>query len=126
MAFSPFGSPPLARGTPQRFRSACPASRFTPARAGNTRKLAISLPLLPVHPRSRGEHHCPKCGGICGCGSPPLARGTRNVLKPDVVILRFTPARAGNTPANERRLRACAVHPRSRGEHGRFGGLTLI
>ena len=50
-------------------------------------------------------------------GSSPLARGTRTGLQGYALLVRFIPARAGNTLARRRSSVRRAVHPRSRGEH---------
>ena len=54
--FDERGLSPLARGTqavavPYYYRT-----RFIPARAGNTDPGNVALALVPVYPRSRGEH----------------------------------------------------------------------
>ena len=111
------GSSPLARGTPRR-GSACPApQRFIPARAGNTLNGIHAHHLLPVHPRSRGEHCPPSFSPRGPGGSSPLARGTRPEGAIGSIPARFIPARAGNTRWPRRRCSCCSVHPRSRGEH---------
>ena len=96
--------------------------RFIPARAGNTVLLAGSGPWPAVHPRSRGEHNY--CGSAVRYvrGSSPLARGTHHALPQDVHIIRFIPARAGNTRTRPRSAGSTSVHPRSRGEHLAFPG----
>ena len=92
------GSSPLARGTPGGpFRRRRP-DRFIPARAGNTRWWSRTSRAIPVHPRSRGEHHATAPATASAIGSSPLARGTL-LAAPD-------------------ELDGAPVHPRSRGEHG--------
>ena len=73
--------------------------RFIPARAGNTRAATRSPGPRTVHPRSRGEHWEAPAMGVEVAGSSPLARGTPLPDHPAGVILRFIPARAGNTLA---------------------------
>ena len=113
------GSSPLARGTrtgagrPSRLR------RFIPARAGNTRLDTGCTGSATVHPRSRGEHGSGTGEDVAKRGSSPLARGTPPPCRPTRPIERFIPARAGNTLRFEGRQDRAAVHPRSRGEHGR-------
>ncbi len=122
------GSSPLARGTQPRPCRSLNRSRFIPARAGNTRTVAIVPCSLPVHPRSRGEHagrfdHLGRW-----IGSSPLARGTRERRPFPALDIRFIPARAGNTSIPARTRSLIAVHPRSRGEHvflARSGAMGL-
>ena len=111
------GSPPLTRGIPIRSTGNRILSRFTPAHAGNTIILTLSLVIPKVHPRSRGEYGFKRRIKSCIGGSPPLTRGillrtvqllslqgspplTRGILidlDEDVVCTGFTPAHAGNT-----------------------------
>ena len=53
-------------------------------------------------------------------GSPPLTRGIRAWPVAAAGLARFTPAHAGNTPADLFRMFHCQVHPRSRGEYDEF------
>ena len=94
------GSSPLPRGTPDTQQRWHVDGRFIPAPAGNTRPKRIRAEILPVHPRSRGEH--------------AMRRWTWR-WRP-----RFIPAPAGNTRQNHRRGEIASVHPRSRGEHRRI------
>ena len=132
------GSSPLARGTRSRPGRRHARSRFIPARAGNTDASPPPATRPPVHPRSRGEHGSGSSSAPGGSGSSPLARGThlapvhlgalaagssplaRGTPRETCLyrlLIRFIPARAGNTEPS-RFDRACyAVHPRSRGEH---------
>ena len=52
-----------------------------------------------------------------GTGSSPHARGTRNLNRSRIGLLRFIPACAGNTPATDAVIAPLPVHPRMRGEH---------
>ena len=70
-----------------------------------------------VHPRSRGEHDEQLRIVRVVHGSSPLARGTHVVPAGAAPLVRFIPARAGNTVWSARRFRWTSVHPRSRGEH---------
>ena len=112
-----FGSSPLARGTLGAVGAYRAGGRFIPARAGNTAQCAQTGRGHPVHPRSRGEHLSAHDDGVLSAGSSPLARGTRVGFLLIPAVLRFIPARAGNTAVRLVRVRAGAVHPRSRGEH---------
>ena len=111
------GSSPLARGTHPRRPRGPGRCRFIPARAGNTRPGRGWRGRRPVHPRSRGEHSPPPAARTLRAGSSPLARGTppEGDLLRDVI--RFIPARAGNTRPGATPRRRTPVHPRSRGEH---------
>ena len=112
------GSSPLARGTRLAGLGRLAHRRFIPARAGNTTVSPVSRSSLPVHPRSRGEHVELDRNQPSPDGSSPLARGTHLQEQPVLVIVRFIPARAGNTRATRRPWLSSPVHPRSRGEHG--------
>ena len=114
-----YGSSPLARGTLQRDHAARPARRFIPARAGNTPASRRACPGTPVHPRSRGEHDGQPFMRAPENGSSPLARGTLRVVRLRLQVLRFIPARAGNTCSASDLAPLQPVHPRSRGEHER-------
>ncbi len=72
---------------------------------------------MAVHPRWRGEHKSSKAGRVWGCGSSPLARGTRRTLTAQRLQPRFIPAGAGNTRTPCATIPANTVHPRWRGEH---------
>ena len=111
------GSSPLARGTPTGVAVRRLRDRFIPARAGNTSRGARPDTRPAVHPRSRGEHGRVPITSGSHVGSSPLARGTPCPPTLQTPILRFIPARAGNTPAAVRLELPIPVHPRSRGEH---------
>ena len=113
------GSSPLARGTPRRSRWRRATSRFIPARAGNTEEDQVGSSGSAVHPRSRGEHVRGASDALIERGSSPLARGTPRGQALAEHVDRFIPARAGNTKSSRYGPLSSAVHPRSRGEHGR-------
>ena len=115
------GSSPLARGTRDRVRVHARASRFIPARAGNTPSACCPPPCRTVHPRSRGEHAKRSVSRQCHAGSSPLARGTLRQRYDALTVQRFIPARAGNTISPSPGTRPISVHPRSRGEHVGMG-----
>ena len=111
------GSSPLARGTRGAGGRTPRASRFIPARAGNTRFTTRTSGRRAVHPRSRGEHSFIRTEKSPSAGSSPLARGTRPRRRLVEDVVRFIPARAGNTSAADCAAPSQPVHPRSRGEH---------
>ena len=114
---SSYGSSPLARGTRPPHSRRGIASRFIPARAGNTRPGPTRSTPRSVHPRSRGEHDWRREEECNATGSSPLARGTLLCICRNRIARRFIPARAGNTKAGSAPLSLIPVHPRSRGEH---------
>ena len=91
------GSPPPVRGTPMLRSRRAGAHRITPARAGNTISEIISCPCVWDHPRPCGEHYIRELGNGYEVGSPPPVRGTQPVGGVVIVVIRITPARAGNT-----------------------------
>ena len=70
----------------------------------------------PVHPRLRGELVMFNVISPDARGSSPLARGTLNVMTTSLVLFRFIPACAGNSPTRAIRAQEFSVHPRLRGE----------
>ena len=92
----PPGSPPRMRGISSH---RCPCfrhQRFTPAYAGNIIAFGNILQTIWVHPRVCGEYFI--IGFIFAfiLGSPPRMRGISLHIHIGCVILRFTPAYAGN------------------------------
>ena len=79
--------------------------------------MTMGLTASPVHPRVCGEHSSVEVGFQGQDGSSPRVRGTRAEIAQRLVIGRFIPACAGNTPAASCRMSPCAVHPRVCGEH---------
>ena len=113
----PFGSSPLARGTPWRFRPVGGLWRLIPARAGNTYRTVRGCCGCTAHPRSRGEHELTTMTTNKQTGSSPLARGTPHTRINARSHTRLIPARAGNTYVNIMPELLTPAHPRSRGEH---------
>ena len=91
------GSSPLARGTLRIRPLRHLLFRLIPARAGNTLPSCLHARRCPAHPRSRGEHMGFLLSLGLGCGSSPLARGTRVSIRHSSPNARLIPARAGNT-----------------------------
>ena len=111
------GSSPRARGTRAALRPGKVFARFIPACAGNTRPCDLSVTVITVHPRVRGEHEAEEVPHALLGGSSPRARGTPSGRKRKTPACRFIPACAGNTCAVCSRPRSESVHPRVRGEH---------
>ena len=78
------------------------------------------------YPRSRGEHNTARELRASAAGSSPLARGTLSRFVESRGSHRFIPARAGNTSSFLGLTGAIPVHPRSRGEHSRFGDIPRL
>ena len=111
------GSSPPARGTLLARTCSRMPKRFIPARAGNTLASPTTMPPSPVHPRPRGEHFSLAWLVSPYLGSSPPARGTREWRPVCWALLRFIPARAGNTLKYPGPRKRGSVHPRPRGEH---------
>ena len=112
------GSSPRMRGTHGHRRRRTHLHRFIPAHAGNTIQTPTRSSSASVHPRACGERGKALAPGSARPGSSPRVRGTRWRRRELRRVVRFIPARAGNTPTL--RLIACPtpVHPRACGEHG--------
>lgn len=91
------GSPPLARGRPDRRCRRRSVDGFTPAYAGPTTGRCRACWALMVHPRLRGADDCRVSHASRCRGSPPLARGRRAFAERGARISGFTPACAGPT-----------------------------
>ena len=91
--------------------------RITPAHAGNTIKLDLFLEIEEDHPRPCGEHISDIILISKNLGSPPPMRGTLFLLFSFLIILRITPAHAGNTKYQKKYRKDIEDHPRPCGEH---------
>ena len=91
------GSSPRARGTAGRRSWRCPACRFIPACAGNSRGMRPLISASPVHPRVRGEQRDGRGAFQPASGSSPRARGTGRSTPARQPGRRFIPACAGNS-----------------------------
>ncbi len=72
-----------------------------------------------VHPRACGEHKSASALYFRKYGSSPRVRGTQLGADHKERVLRFIPARAGNTADEAIRCEFVAVHPRACGEHNK-------
>ena len=113
---SSWGSPPRVRGTVRQWTLSAWAWRITPACAGNSLHGKSGRKGKPDHPRVCGEQWifidrcCPQWG------SPPRVRGTVLIFRAFSVLLRITPACAGNRLPPQSRHFANRDHPRVCGE----------
>ena len=116
LPFQP-GSPPPTRGTQELFTSNAIDFGITPAYAGNT-SFFISFSFTKWdHPRLRGEHLLSPFRAVKRRGSPPPTRGTLSFANVDKILIRITPAYAGNTFIGIIYQVVYWDHPRLRGEH---------
>ena len=91
------GSSPRVRGTQHPQGTFRGYRRFIPARAGNSRPIALRVHVRTVHPRACGElASCIRSGGFT-TGSSPRVRGTLPYSALGGNLWRFIPARAGNS-----------------------------
>ena len=95
--------------------------RFTPAGAGTTEQRSASSAQAPVHPRRRGDNVSQSCGSRDSLGSPPQARGQRELVVWESRLTRFTPAGAGTTSSHSSPRHLLTVHPRRRGDNNAQG-----
>ncbi len=72
---------------------------------------------MVVYPRWRGELFCALAFCWLSRGLSPLARGTLCRCQHCWRVIRFIPAGAGNTSAENRSIAPTSVYPRWRGEH---------
>ena len=110
------GSSPRVRGTRPFAALVHELNRFIPARAGNSLLLSQRPSKIPVHPRACGELDGTTDGPQISTGSSPRVRGTPFKGDHVVNLLRFIPARAGNSSVEPLSTVASAVHPRACGE----------
>ena len=111
------GSPPLARGVQSENVMSPLINRITPACAGSTFVLKLSILLNLDHPRLRGEYKSTHSFQVIKLGSPPLARGVRIWKMNGKNFHRITPACAGSTKSEAKEKHYDEDHPRLRGEY---------
>ena len=113
------GSPPRARGRLVVDRQERHPHRLTPACAGTTAAMVLSLSEDGAHPRVRGDDAALTGRLSWREGSPPRARG-RHDLGADVRRRDgLTPACAGTTSRHRRHRSGTGAHPRVRGDDSR-------
>ena len=110
------GSPPRVRGTAFDFPRAGPLCGITPACAGNSAFRPHCSMARKDHPRVCGEQHrsSPRLSNLLG--SPPRVRGTVPFAVVLPVLVRITPACAGNRVSRLTMSVDVWDHPRVCGE----------
>ena len=111
------GSPPHARGARVGLDVERAHGGITPACAGSTSLTSGLTPAPPDHPRMRGEHFQDTPRSAQRRGSPPHARGARDVEPGRDRGQGITPACAGSTSSLRPATLVSPDHPRMRGEH---------
>ena len=111
------GSPPHARGKPDRVDHRLFGGRITPACAGKTALKSVRSVLMKDHPRLRGENALTPQGMSGLKGSPPHMRGKPDTNWGQYYLVRITPACAGKTCSTWRNFGPAEDHPRLRGEN---------
>ncbi len=112
------GSAPRVRGTAARILIWVRGERFSPARAGNSRRRPRPRPRRTVQPRACGEQAGRSTSGWGGGGSAPRVRGTVVAASGCARRCRFSPARAGNRSTPKPLQIVAPVQPRACGEQG--------
>ena len=104
------------RGTLRSPRDRNANKRFIPARAGNSSIVRGSRTGRSVHPRACGELLLIISRVFHQNGSSPRVRGTPGDPDYECGLVRFIPARAGNSCSRQHRSSRHTVHPRACGE----------
>ena len=113
------------RGKRETLHDVLAAIRITPAHAGKTVRLSVSLPPSPDHPRACGENKTELDAEVLMLGSPPRMRG-----KPHIRVFRhetgrITPACAGKSSVDQKAAGVITDHPRVCGEKEKIGGQKI-
>ena len=98
------GSPPRVRGTASAIGLGTIGERITPACAGNSTAYATAGNTGWDHPRVCGEQAGILVDPTTSGGSPPRVRGTANAIHYFIILIRITPACAGNSLADRQRI----------------------
>ena len=93
------GSSPRVRGTASTDLCRFDRVRFIPACAGNRMVRRNGAPSTTVHPRVCGEQPIIRSSLPPSGGSSPRVRGTGDAIKNKMLVVRFIPACAGNSPS---------------------------
>ena len=91
------GSSPPVRGAHERVSDFAVSGGLIPARAGSTRRPALSNGSNRAHPRPCGEHYMGGGGGDAVVGSSPPVRGAQQHKHQSPPAHGLIPARAGST-----------------------------
>ena len=110
------GSPPRGRGKVSNGIINAFGLRITPAWAGKRRQNPHRAPLHRDHPRVGGEKFAVWGRYCCTTGSPPRGRGKGYASKENYGKKRITPAWAGKSPNNIKKVIGAQDHPRVGGE----------
>ena len=110
------GSAPHARGTLLLCFGHARVLRFSPACAGNAPSSRPGSCRIAVQPRMRGERFGITKQSPSTTGSAPHARGTQRDSTSTGLVMRFSPACAGNAVAVALQPWPLPVQPRMRGE----------
>ena len=113
------GSSPLTRGKRKLIPALSKPGGLIPAHAGKTEMSSNHPQPCRAHPRSRGENCARLDRTEASGGSSPLTRGKPAIVGWSEVVEGLIPAHAGKTKRSTTLTRACAAHPRSRGENRR-------
>ena len=121
------GLPPLVRERPDHSQRIFDCSGITPARAGKTLLLPVTVAAFKDHPRSCGKDHFPQLLTTHMLGSPPLVRERRRKKSLHLLMTRITPARAGKTWFGPFLYCPGTDHPRSCGKDFKdFDGFAFL
>ena len=121
------GSPPHARGRLARGSPREGYRGITPACAGKTSTPTTQKKRNPDHPRMRGEDFSYKKCAPLSEGSPPHARGRRQLAHLVEFADGITPACAGKTTTETKSAMQESDHPRMRGEdHPKRGTILSV
>ncbi len=112
------GSAPRVRGMADMSMSFDTIPRFSPARAGNGCPSTLQGRCRPVQPRACGEWRANSRFMAWIAGSAPRVRGMESRQTPALLLIRFSPARAGNGFTTVPWAITAPVQPRACGEWG--------
>ena len=113
--FFVIGSSPRVRGKPVQRGVHQRVSRIIPARAGQTPRPSVRLPLPPDHPRACGANQPVRRDDGLRPGSSPRVRGKPHAVSGFAFASRIIPARAGQTKSVPWMHPPMPDHPRACG-----------